>query len=116
VVLVVDVVGVAMVLVVDVVGVTVVLVVDVVGVAVEQLAGADASFPRKVTESVPSFTSVPPNSVQYDSVLSMVTTVTGDMVPLMSLATCAPLHTAFASTPPLTRTSLHVAPVGSLYL
>jgi len=93
----------------------VLLVVDVV-VVVGQAAGGRASLRRKVVSSLPSRTAVPPNSVQYASVLSVVTTATGDMVPFRSMATCGPLHTAFTSTPPFTRTSLQVAPVVSVYL
>jgi hypothetical protein len=91
-------------------------VVVVVGAEAPQLPGAAAFVRRKVFASLPSCTATPPNSVQYDSSLSVVTRATGDMVPSRSMATWLPLHTALASTPALTITSLHVAPVLSLYL
>jgi hypothetical protein len=86
-VLVVDVLVVVLVSVVDVVELVLVLeLVDVV-VVVGQLTGAAASFRWKVLSSLPSFTTVPPNSVQYCCAFKVVTTATGDMVPLRSIAT-----------------------------
>jgi hypothetical protein len=97
-----------------------VLVLDVevmlVVVVVGQPAGASAPFRRNVVSSLPSLTAEPPNSVQYSSLLSVVTTATGDMLPFRSIPTCEPLQTAFASTPFLTTTTVHEAPLISLYL
>ena len=90
-------------------------VVVVVGAEAAQLPGATAFVRRNVLSSLPSCTATPPNSVQYASALSVATTATGDMVPSRSMATWPPLHTALASTPALTSTSLQVAPVVSLY-
>jgi hypothetical protein len=90
-------------------------VVVVAGTEAAQLPGAAESFRRKVLSSLPSCTAVPPNSVQYASALSVMTTATGDMLPMRSRATWAPLHTALARTPAFTSTSLQVAPLASLY-
>jgi len=115
------VVSVALVLVVVVVSVLVVMLppppgIVVVVVVVGQLPGTGASLRRNVLSSLPSLTSVPPNSVQYCSVFRVVTTATGDMLPVRSMASWLPLQMAFASTPFFTSTMVHVVFVVSLYL
>jgi hypothetical protein len=92
--------------------VVVLTVVVVVGGA--QAVGAPAALRSKMRSSLPSLTAVPPNSVQYFSALSVSTTLTGDISPLTSSATCAPAQTALMIAPCRTNTCLHVEPVGSL--
>src|SRR5678816_1269162 len=86
----------------------------VVDVVVGQTTGAGASLCSSVLPSLPSCTTVPPYSAQYEFVLRVRTVVTGATPGPRSTAICAPLQMAFASAPFLTRTSLHVAPVESL--